>query len=567
MSPVRRNVLRGVACILLFSGALPPAFAAQTSAPAGVEAGPEERRFRRRGKIAEPPERVLPPIEETAPPYLEPPFGPTVTQFAVRAIHVEGSVLVPPEEARRLVSPYEGRTLTLADLQRLAQELTRWLRGHGYLTSRVYIPPQDITEGTVTLQVLEGRIGAIRMEGARYSAPPMLAHRMRTRSGDLLRYTVLQEDLGRLGANPDRRVMAVLVPGTTTGTTDVVVRLEERLPFHIGYFMHNAGTKLTGRVRQGLVVGHNNLTGHDDQLVLRTEFSNRSDFFGVMANYLMPIGAGGDTLGLDVSHADIELGRHFRQNRVIGKATALGLTWAHPLWQAAQWELEWVTGVNWNRVRSRETGIERGKDDLRVLRVGPNLLEQDALGRSIVTTEVDIGFDRLLGGSHKLDSASSRAQTGGQFTHVNLAAGRLQHLWRGLELLLRGTVQLTDRRLPPSEAIRLGGEDTVRGYPEGEILGDYGYVGTAEVRLPVRLPVGKPESKFELVGFADGGAAFLRKPVGGEEEHKRLIGVGCGFRWSLTSYTSALVDIGWPVGNDSSEGNEPRLYYAFNAGF
>ncbi len=564
---VKKPCLRWVLGALLVSSAGPFLFAAQTSAPSGTEAGPEELRFRRRGKLLEPPERVIPTIEDQAPPFLQPPFGPEDRKFFVRTIHVEGNVLIPDEAVRKIASPYENRTLTLSELRALAQELTRWLRGHEYVTSLVYIPPQEVTDGVVTIQVLEGRIGEIRVEGTKYTNPATITSRMRAKPGALLRYTVLQRDLSRLGAVPDRRVMAVLVAGQTTGTTDIVVRIEDRLPMHAGYFLHNAGTKLTGRLRQGAIVGHNNLTGHDDQLVVRTEFSERSDFFGVTASYLLPLGASGGTLSVDVSHADVDLGRHFRQSNVVGNANVIGVNWAHPLINAERWELEWVTGFDWKRVRSRETGIDRGKDDLRVLRIGPNLLEQDRMGRSILTSEVGIGFDGFLGGSHKVDSAASRANTGGQFTRVNLAGGRLQNLPGGFQVLARGATQFTSRRLPPSETILLGGKDTVRGYPEGEILGDYGYSGTTELRYPITMPGNAIKSKLTLVGFVDGGAAFLRKPVTGEAKHKRLVGLGLGVRWSVNAYTNALVDVGWPVGNDSSEGNEPRLYYALNIGF
>ncbi len=554
-----------VSCVLLCCS---PAFAAQTTAPASSEAGPEEARFRRRGKGLEPPARVIPSIEDQAPPYLEPPFGSEVRKFFVKKITVEGSVLLPDNEAVPMVSPYEGRELTLVDLRKLAGELTRWLRGHEYVTSRVYIPPQEITDGLVKVQVLEGRIGEIRIEGATSSRPKTLTGRMRTKPGDLLRYAVLQRDLAALGANPDRKVMAVLVPGKTTGTTDVVIRLEEQHPWHAGYFLHNLGTKLTGRFRQGAVAGHNNLTGHDDQLVVRTEFSERSDFFGLTANYLIPLGATGGTLGVDFSRADIELNRHFRRNNVIGDATVLGVSWAQPVFQTADWETEWVTGFDFKRIRSRELGVDQGKDDLRVLRLGPNFLEQDAWGRSIVTNEVGIGFSGFLGGSHKKDSAASRTQSGGQFTRVNLGLGRLQRLFWGFQLLVRGVAQLTNDRLPPAEGFRLGGQESVRGYPEGEFLGDYGYSGTTELRLPIPLlKVSDTASKLTLVAFADGGAGFLRKPVTGELSKKRLVGLGFGWRWAASPYTNLLMDVGFPVGNDSDDGNGPRLSVSFNMGF
>lgn len=66
--------------------------------------------------------------------------------------------------------------------------------------------------------------------------------------------------------------------------------------------------------------------------------------------------------------------------------------------------------------------------------------------------------------------------------------------------------------------------------------------------------------------FADGGAAFLRKPLQTEEEKKRLLGVGFGLRWTFNPHATALLDIGFPAGDTSVEEDRPRAYYAVSLG-
>ena len=567
-----RWLLIVVLVVVLLSLAAPAVvLGAETTASSPTEPGPEEQRFRRRTKPAEPPTPVTPAIEDQTPPYVEPPVSADLRPFPVRTIRVEGAILIPAEELERLVAPYEGREATLADLRRLAAELTQWLRGHGYVTSRVYLPPQDVTEGIVTVQIFEGRIGEVRAEGgARWARPETLVRRMRSRAGAALDYRLLRGDLAMLNANLDREISAVLVPGKATGTTDLVLRVDERRPIHVGYLAHNAGTRTTGRFRQGFVAGHSNLTGHDDQLVIRTEVSERSRFVGTAASFLIPVGAGGRTFGFDASHAEVTLGRQFQPLDIEGTATVLGMTWAEPLWRDERWELEWVTGFDGKRIRSKETRSVRGKDDLRVLRLGPSLLERDAFGRSILTTELGIGFSRFLGGSRKVDAAASRAQTGGQFVRLTVSGGRLQRVWGRLQVLLRGTWQWTDDRLPPAETLQIGGAETVRGYPQAEFLGDYGYVGSVELRIPVPVPIGLPPraaSPLTFVGFVDTGGAFLRKPLQTEEARRRLTGVGVGLRWALSQHMAASVDLGLPVGDTSSDENRPQVHYSINAGF
>lgn len=564
-----RMVRRGawvVAAVLLALPA-PRLEAAETSASSASEAGPEERRFRRRTEPQAPPEPVVPSIDDrTAPPPA--PSTPSGPAFLVRSIRLEGAPLIPESVVRAAAAPSEGRTLTFADLQRTAEALTQWLRGRGWVTSRVYIPPQDVTDGVVAFRLLDGRVGTIRVDGATHSRPARLVGRMQSRSGALLDYRRLQTDLARLNATPDRQVTAVLMPGAAPGTSDVVLNVTERSPLHAGYFAHNAGSRLSGRFRQGVTLGDNNLTGHDDQFVARIEMSGRTGFLGTVVSYLLPVGASGRALSVDASHADVQLGMQFRPRPIEGQATVFGVTWSEPIVETPTWEAEWVLGFDGKRIRSREDGGDRGKDDLRILRTGPNWLQQDAHGRTVVTTELGLGFSRFLGSSRKGDPAASRSQTGAQFVRLTAAGGRLQRLWGGLQLLLRGAWQWTDDRLPPAEMLQIGGAETVRGYPQGEFLGDYGYVGTVELRAP--LPWwhrdGKPTTY--LAGFYDGGAAFVRKPLQDESEQRRLQGVGVGLRWTVNPYTSAVLDLGLPVGDTSSEDEDrPRVHCAVALGF
>ncbi len=118
----------------------------------------EEEAFRR------PKPEVLPeqkPLIEYSETNLEPEATFVETSFFVREITLEGQTPLAPESVRKILSEYENRTLTLAELREAARLLTAAIRSKGYITSRVYVPPQKIQEGKVTLKVLEGKLGKI----------------------------------------------------------------------------------------------------------------------------------------------------------------------------------------------------------------------------------------------------------------------------------------------------------------------------------------------------------------------------------------------------------------------
>ena len=80
---------------------------------------------------------------------------------------IEGNTVLPPADLDAIAAPYEGREVTLEELFRLKDELTLAFVNAGYVNSGATLPDQDVTEGTVRFQVVEGGLEAIDITGAR----------------------------------------------------------------------------------------------------------------------------------------------------------------------------------------------------------------------------------------------------------------------------------------------------------------------------------------------------------------------------------------------------------------
>ena len=104
---------------------------------------------------AAPPQRVAPTPE------IKPPVGMTVN---VKSFQLSGHRLLSTEELMPALAEFVGRTLDFAGLQRATDAVTAAYRESGWL-ARVYLPEQDISEGTITLQVVEARFAGLRLEG------------------------------------------------------------------------------------------------------------------------------------------------------------------------------------------------------------------------------------------------------------------------------------------------------------------------------------------------------------------------------------------------------------------
>lgn len=93
-----------------------------------------------------PPEPILeietPDPQTPAPPTPAPIAPPAPAQVLVERILVEGSTVFSEAELAAAVAPFEGRSLTLAELQQAADAVTQLYLNEGYLTSEAVLPPR-----------------------------------------------------------------------------------------------------------------------------------------------------------------------------------------------------------------------------------------------------------------------------------------------------------------------------------------------------------------------------------------------------------------------------------------
>jgi len=541
-----------------------------------TEVGSEEERLRRPREL-EVPERAAIPIELPPEGELSPiPAG--TPPVAVSHVEIEGSTLLPRKVARSLAAEVEGRQVSLQELRHVAQAVTRWYRGHGYITSRAIIPAQAVGKGLVHVRVIEGKVGQVRVEGNTHFSTELLKSYVRVHPGEILTMPRIEETLVQINSNPDRKAKLVLVPSTEPETTDLVLQVSDKQPLHANYAVDTLGTKETGEIRQSVVVSHGNLTGHDDQALIRGIISEFGGIKGGVFSYYRPLNSSGLAATFDASGVTSSVGGDLKGLLARGDAIAVSLGLVIPLVRRTGWELEATTGFDWKRIRTRFDDVVNSKDDLRVARVGTDYLEQDGQGRSLFIQELGVGIPNILGGSHPEDVAASRAGAGGSFVRWITNLVRVQKGPAGTSLVFRGSSQLTNNRLVPAEQFRLGGFDTVRGYPEGEFLADYGYQATVEVRLPAErfLPRYGENGKnlynrfrrsFQILGFWDFAEGFLRSPRLGEDADERLEGVGCGFRFRPTEQSVFQADFGWAIGDRDAEKDRPRLHLICRIGF
>jgi hemolysin activation/secretion protein/AraC-like DNA-binding protein len=117
------------------------------------------------------------------------------------------------------------------------------------------------------------------------------------------------------------------------------------------------------------------------------------------------------------------------------------------------------------------------------------------------------------------------------------------------------------------EQFELGGNGSVRGYREGELYADTGWVGQAELRSPVywrgmsALKVGT-----QFTAFTDYGEGYDLDLAAGQNTDQALWGAGMGVNFHLGSYVESHILIAWPLLNSAySTAGRERISFSLSA--
>ncbi len=467
------------------------------------------------------------------------------------------------------LSQYKNRYLNLNDLNKIVEYIQNFYRYNGYITSFVYIPVQEIRDKTVEIRVVEGAIGQITIEGGKYFDKERIRKQLNIREGDAILYRDLLKQLIKLNQHPDRTVKAMLSPGERLETTDIIVKLEDRNPNHMFVEYNNRGTKYTGKSRFNVGYANNNLFGVEDVLSLRYQKSN-DELNGASIDYNLPINYKGTRLGGYLSFVDVAIGREFAALNAEGDAKTGGLYINHSLADKAALRSSLMGGIDIKRSENTLLGNTESEDKLTVVKTGISLGLDDQFGRNSLSSQIHAGIEDFLGSMKSGDSNASRLNGDPDFMKYTMNFTRQQYLPLSSYLLLMSKGQWTSGKMLSSEQFYVGGADTVRGYPELEYAGDYGYNLRAELRTPLALfykIIKSPENdrfflkeRIQLVYFMDYAKAYLRDPLVGEIKDKSLAGAGLGLRVNPWDDFSFGLDWGFPLEDDPSDGSESTVH-------
>ena len=511
-------------------------------------------------EAAPPPENPI-QLEERLP--ASPPALPNdipAATFRVDDIQVVGNTLFEAE-IEALVTPLEGREVSLAELLELRRKITALYVGEKYVSSGAFVPNnQELDDGIVIIQVVEGTLEQLQINGLSRLGERYIRSRIGRSTEAPLNIDRLEAGLRLLQIDPLlQSVDAELAAGQGPGQSILLLDLTEADAFSGSLSTDNYRSPSIGSVEGTAGIEHLNLLGFGDRLALDYSLSEGLDSY--QANYTIPLNglAGSLQLGYQNSDSDI-IEAEFVEAGIRSETESWSVNFRQPIQRSVENEFALGLGLNVKESRSFilddipfsfSLGPEDGVSKVNVLQFSQEWINRDV--NTVLAARSQFNW-----GINLFDATVNNTGTDGRFFSWLGQFQWIEQFPSSRLLVTRLNAQLTPDSLLPLERFGVGGIDTVRGYSQNQIVTDNAITLSTEARFPLA-------TRLQLTPFIDAGGGWNNQTPNPDPAF--LLGTGLGLRWQPNSTLNLRLDYGIPILDAGEDGNslqENGIYFSVN---
>ena len=503
----------------------------------------------------------------------------------VQRFELEGSTVLSAADVATLTAGYTNRKIATADLQAIRLLLSRAYLDRGYVNSGVLIPDQNVADGVVRLNAIEGQLADIDIARDTHLRDHYIESRLARYIASPLNIENLQYALQQLQRDPMiERLDARLLPGDAPGEGVLGLAVQEVKRFELSLGADNHRASSIGAERGVLGLTTRNLTGFGE--VFRGSGSLSSGTRENAFSLEVPVTRWNTRLEGYYSDSDSDIVEDVFKDLDINSLTdTWGVSLIQPVYQGLDRTVSLSVGYEEKHSETELLGIPfsfspgavDGESDTRVAMIGFDWLDRGTDHVLALRGTFRKGLDRngatLFEPADDLDRLINPTGADGEFTAF-LGQAMYLHRLNGFsrfaewneraQLVLRSTMQLSADPLLSLEKIAMGGVNTVRGYPENLLVRDNGVALSLELQLPIPGYRSEPGLRNLIIApFLDLGSSWDDKDtdptslVRDTDEVRYLIGAGLGFLWKPVRGFDARLFWGLDV-YDNFDGDDPR---------
>lgn len=477
-----------------------------------------------------------------------------IESINVKTIKIEGNTVFSDSELKSNISRIEGSTVTVDRLTEIRNEIEKYYIEQGYISSGVFIPPQKLEDGNITIQVVEANLSIIEIKGRKRVSEKYIRSRLPTINKPL-NVNELAQDLGNLKKDPLIQNIKGELKKIEIGKNLLSIEIIENKPFQTQIQFSDKFSPSVGNLGLELGAKHRNILGFGDTLGIDYTKTEGLDKYGI--GYSLPFNTSGGTISFDYNNADSELVEEIVSAFDIqADFESVGFKIRQPIFNndgedaAISLEIERLNSetfvlddVSFPFVE----GLEDGKSRITSLRLGQEYANQGEKSLIAAQSQFNLGLDIL-------DATTTEIGTDALFWSWQGNIQWIRLLDRKNTLLRTSlTTQLTPDKLLPLEQVTVGGRNSVRGYRRNLIVGDNGLILLVQGQVP--LVTDSSWGNIYLAPFFDFGTVWNNGSDNRNSPSSTLASLGLELDYQLKEFLDAKVFYGFPLIDTDDFGN------------
>ncbi|MBU3694862.1 MAG: ShlB/FhaC/HecB family hemolysin secretion/activation protein [Rhodocyclaceae bacterium] len=490
--------------------------------------------------------------------------------FEIKGVRVSGNTLFSQAEIDEVFQTATGPAVTLAALREAAEKLEARFRGQGYFLTRVYVPPQQVKDGIFEVQVIEGFLSAVYVDGAPNDA---LRQRIEAITSPLLNkrpidLATIERALLLINDLPGVVGTSLLRQGADLGASEIVVTLASLPDSHLLTF-NNTGSRTVGPGTIGVNSTFFNPFGRTGSfnvgLTQGGDFTNVDELTAFNFRYSLPVGTQGAIFSFGGLASNALPGGTIRALDIRALSESVSPRLRLPLLRTRPNSIYLDLGLAVNRSRTLLGGNLLTFDKTTVAEATLSWV-QNGWGNG--TTNASLSLFQSL---PLFDYTHFTAREGNTKTNVKnedffklgLSLTRIQQTRvPNLSVLAQVQGQWSENRLPVGEYVSYGGVGIGRGFDGGSSSGDKGIGGLLELRYDSSVNRAPYIGNLQFYAFVDGGRAFLNDPAGTAPPKITSNGFGVRFPFSTNGFMDVQVANAHQRFDAANRRDDPRILFS-----
>ena len=425
-------------------------------------------------------------------------------RITLKSIKFQGVTILGDMELKGIVDPFIGIPMSYEEMLEIGMAVETYYRQNNYL-SRVILPPQDLTDGVLVVDVIESVFSKVEVEKELEDLPNTQAHvaaliQAQQPIGTPMKMQALDRALALANDVPGISVQGALRSGRDAGETELLLKLYKGRTRQAELSADTAGSRATGFIRMMASATWFNPNDLADLMSLVAVHTRGSDYARIA--YSLPLGVEGWRMGVNASAMAYEV--VVGMQGVLGsagRAITQGVEFLYPLIRRDEHTATvTLTADNKKYVNTDATGRLSSDYGAKVVTAQVAGVYRDTNpGGSVGTYSVQMTQGTInLDGSPNQSADARSSNTAGAFAKVRVSGSWQEPLTTQTSAFISYTGQLANKNLDSSEKMQLGGMNGVRAYPTGEGSGSDGQLIQLELRHSL-------DSGLNLTAFYDWG--------------------------------------------------------------